>query len=149
MRPYDLLSDWLNHDLAGPYAREVLALAGRYGRPQVPTGMGEDVPAPFELPDSKGLVDTPDAFMTAVRLESVVRVLHCAVDYHGFPNKRIFFVMKPFAKVPSWYDGEVVIDANWLPFQREALEVVQRFMDELASRGLIRYAVCEPGSLTA
>lgn len=151
MRTYDSLHGWIDHDLIGHPAREILALAERHGRPQTPTGMGEDVPAPFELPDKNELMDRPDEFIAVDRLEGAIRVLHGAVDYHWFPHKRQFFVTKPFEAVPQWADPghEIVIDPNWLPFQREALKVVQRFLDEMASRGLVRYVACEPGSLTA
>jgi|LNAP01.1.fsa_nt_gb hypothetical protein len=152
MRPYDLLSDRLDHELVGPYAREILALAERHGRPQASDGWPEEIPASFELLlDKSDLSDRPDDFMLAFMLEGAVRVLHTAVDQHWFPHKSLFVITRPFETVPEWVDPEleIVIDPNWLPFQREALEVVQRFMDEMVRRGLVRYVVRKPSSLTA
>lgn len=152
MRPYDLLSDRLDHELVGPYAREILALAERHGRPQASTGMPEEIPASFELlPDKNDLADRPDDFMLAFMLEGAIRVLHTAVDFYWCPPKNLFVITRPFETVPEWAtpEDEIVIDPGWLPFQREALEVVQRFMDEMVRRGLVRYVVREPVSLTA
>lgn len=151
MRTYDVLTEWLNSDLTGPYARAILALAERHGRPQTSTGMPEEIPAYFELPNQDELENRLDEFWVAFQVEGAVRVLHGAVDYHWFPHKSLFVVSRPFEAVPEWADPETefVIDPGWLPFQREALEVVQRFMDEMARRGLVRYVVREPGSLTA
>ncbi|MOA44933.1 hypothetical protein D3C78_1672770 [compost metagenome] len=89
--------------------------------------------------------------MLAFMLEGAVRVLHTAVDYYWCPYKNLFVITRPFETVPEWADHEleIVIDPGWLPFQREALKVVQRFMDEMVRRGLVRYVVRKPSSLTA
>ncbi|SDR90755.1 hypothetical protein [Pseudomonas oryzae] len=151
MRTYESLFGWADHDLIGHPAREILGLAERHGRPHASTGMPLEIPVPFELPDLNKLVDRPDAYMSAVQLEEAIRVLYGAVDYHWFPHRQIFATTRPFEVLPAWATPEhgLVIDPNWLPFQREALEVVQRFVDELASRGLVRYVAREVGSLKA
>ena len=110
-----------------------------------------EVPVSFELPDLNKLLDRPDAYMAVDRLEAALCALYAAVDYHWLPRRRIFTTTRPFEVLPRWATPEhgLVIDPNWLPFQREALEVVQQFVDELASRGLVRYVAREAGSLTA
>ncbi|WP_455233334.1 hypothetical protein [Geopseudomonas aromaticivorans] len=139
MRTYDMLTEWLDSELTGPYAREILALAERHGRPQTSSGMPEEMPAYIELPNQDALVDSPDEFWVAVQVESAVRVLHGAIDYHWFPHKNLFIVTRPFVVAPEWATPEhgIVIDPDWLPFQREALKVVQRFMDEMVRSGRI------------
>lgn len=151
MRTYEALFGWTDHDLIGHPAREILALAERHGRPHASTGMPLEVPVPFELPDSNKLIDRPDAYMAVDRLEAALCALYASVDYHWLPRRRIFTTTRPFEVLPGWATPEhgLVIDPDWLPFQREALEVVQRFMDELASRGLVRYVPREAGSLNA
>lgn len=131
MRTYESLLSWTDHDLIGHPAREILALAERHGRPHASTGMPLEVPVP--------------------RLEAALCALYAAVDYHWLPRRRIFTTTRPFEVLPGWATPEhgLVIDPNWLPFQCEALEVVQQFVDELASRGLVRYVAREAGGLTA
>lgn len=146
MRTYEAVL----HELIGQPAREILDLAERYGRPNSFCGLPLEVPVPFELPDLRKLVHQPDVFIAVERLEGVIGVLYGAVDYHWIRHKKIFVMTRPFEPMPVWAtpEGRLEPDPNWQRFQHEALQVVQRFVDELANRGLVRYVAREPGSLT-
>lgn len=115
MRTFESLSGWIDHDLIGHPVREILALAERHGRPHASSGMPFEVPVLFELPDLNRLADRPAEYVAACELEAVIRVLHCAIDYHWIPHRKIFVAIKPFDAAPEWATSErgVVIDPNW------------------------------------
>jgi hypothetical protein len=155
MRPYDQLTYHLDNELIGRYARDILELAEQYGRPHASSGLPVFMPAPFELAvtsdDLERLIDSPEAFLMASSLRGAVFALYGAVDYSWIEHKQQFVITPPFDELPEWAKPEhdVVIDPRWLPFQRAALVVVHAALDDLAERGMIRYVVREPGSLTA
>jgi len=155
MRPYEQLTYRLDNELIGRYAREILELAEQYGRPHASSGLPVFMPAPFELAvtsdDLERLIDRPEEYLMAFSLKGAIHALHTAVDYSWVEHKQQFVITQPFDKLPEWAkpEHEVVIDPNWLPFQRAALAVIHAALDDMAERGLIRYVVREPGSLTA
>jgi len=134
MKVWQQLSFWTNDVLIGDVAVEILEIAKRHGEPKPPAGMAMEKPIPFTFPVMSDEEPQIEQFLRRVA------IVYQAVDLHIYWHKRKMVCTKVFDPIPEWAQGmdNMVPDPNWLKFESEAMEVIDRFVGTLANRGIYR-----------